>query len=118
MKMHTKPLAAAALFVALAAATGSQSVTVQPSSIGFKDALAACPAGTLGAISLTLGHVRVAEAAGVDSDIDDAAPNDQTVSLTSGGKSAMATVNAAKKTVAAKHVTLASQKRVACVAPD
>ena len=117
MKMDIRPFAIIASFAALGAA-GSSSVTVQPSSIGFKDALAACPSGTLGAISLTLGHVRVAEGPGVDSDIDDANPSAQSVMLSSGSKSATATVNASKNTIAAKHVTLASHGRVACVAPD
>jgi hypothetical protein len=119
MGMNKRPLTAVLLVVALGAAAGSPaSVTVQPSSIGFKSALAACPSGTLAAISLTLGHVRVAEAPAVDSDIDDANPNAQTITLTGSGKTATATVNAAKNTVAAKHVTLSSGKRVACVAPD
>ncbi len=118
MKMDIKPLALPLLVVALGAAGSSSHVTVNPSSIGFKDALAACPSGTLASISLTLGHVRVAEASGVDSDIDDANPAAQTITLTSGTKSATATVNAHANTVAAKHVTLASGKRVACVAPD
>ncbi|MBV8066861.1 MAG: hypothetical protein JO113_02705, partial [Candidatus Eremiobacteraeota bacterium] len=81
MKMDTRPFAAAMLVVAMGAAATS-SVTVQPSSIGFKQALASCPAGSLAAISLTLGHLRVAEGPGVDSDIDDANPNAQTVTLT------------------------------------
>jgi hypothetical protein len=117
MKMDIRPFAIIALIAALGAA-GSSSVTVQPSSIGFKDALAACPAGTLGAISLTLGHVRVAEAPGVDSDVDAQSASAQLVSLTSGSKSATATVNALKNTVSAKHATLTSHGRVACVAPD
>jgi hypothetical protein len=117
MKMDIRPFAIIALFAALGAA-GSSSVTVQPSSVGFKDALAACASGTLGAISLALGHVRVAEAPGVDSDVDAQSPSAQLVSLTSGSKSATATVNALKNTVGAKHVTLASHGRVACVAPD
>lgn len=102
----------------LGAAGSAASVTVQPSSIGFKQALAACSAGTLAAITLTLGHVRVSEASGVDSDIDSANPNAQSVTLTGGSRTATATVNASKNTVSAKHVTLASAKRVACVAPD
>jgi hypothetical protein len=106
------------LFVALGATGATQTVTVQPSSIGFKDALAACPAGTLGAISLTLGHMRVAESANVDSDIDSASVSAQTVILTSGSRSATAKVNGERSTVSAKHVTLASRNRVACVAPD
>lgn len=103
---------------ALGAAGAPVTVTVQPSSIGFKQALAACSAGSLAAITLTLGHVRVAEAAGVDSDIDAGNPSAQTVTLTGGSRTATATVNALKNTVTAKHVTLASAKRVACVASD
>ena len=104
--------------VALGAGAAPATVTIQPSSIGFKEALAACPPGTLGAISLTLGHLRVSEAAGVDSDIDAANPSAQSVMLSGGARNATATVNASKHTVAAKHVMLASGRRVACVAPD
>ena len=103
---------------AVGAAGAPTGVTVQPSSIGFKQALAACPPGTLAGISLTLGHVRVAEAPGVDTDIDAANPNAQMVTLIGAGRQATATVNASKNTVSAKHVTLASAKRVACVASD
>jgi len=118
MKMDRRPFALVLLAAALGVAGATTSVTVQPSSIGFKDALSACPAGTLGAISLALGHLRVAEGSGVESDIDSANPNAQIVTLVSGTKSATATVNASKHTVSAKHVALASAKRVACVAPD
>lgn len=113
-----KALVMLSAIVALGASGGAQTVTVQPSSIGFKDALAACPSGTLGAISLTLGHVRIAESAGVASDIDESGGSAQSVTFTSGGGSAKAVVDASKKTVSAKHVTLASAKRVACVAAD
>jgi len=118
MKMDIRLLALPLVVAALGATGMSSSVIVQPSSIGFKQALEACPSGTLAAISLTLGHVRVSEAPGVDSDIDDANPGAQTITLASAGKSATATVNAHANTVAAKHVTLASAKRVACVASD
>ncbi len=114
MRLFAVPL----LFLALGVMAAPAGVTVQPSSIGFKQALASCPSGTLGAISLTLGHVRVAEGPGVDSDIDDANPSAQTIMFSSGSKGATATVNATKNTVSAKHVTLASGKRVACVTPD
>ena len=117
MKIDRRSFAAILLFVTLGAA-GSTAVKVQPSSIGFKEALAACPSGTLAGISITLGHVRISEAAGVDSDIDDSNPNAQSIMLSSGGKSASVMVNASKETVSAKNVTLASGKRVACVAPD
>ncbi len=118
MENVMKSFAIAALVALLGAAGAPASVTVAPSSIGFKQALAACPAGTLGAITLTLGHVRVAEGAGVESDIGGASPAAQTVSLSAGSASATAKVDASKNTVSAKHVTLASGKRVACVAPD
>jgi hypothetical protein len=106
------------LLAALGATGASSSVTVQTSSIGFKQALAACPSGTLGAISFTLNHLRVAEAAGVASDIDSSNVNAQTVMFSTDGHSATVFANAVKRTVSAKHVTLASSKRVACVAPD
>jgi hypothetical protein len=118
MKMDIKPFVVLALLCALGASGSSGSVTLHPSSIGFKEALAACPSGTLAAISLTLGHLRVSESPGVDSDVDSANPNSQTVMLSSGSKGATATVNALRNTVSAKHVTLASGNRVACVAPD
>jgi hypothetical protein len=117
-EMKMRPFAVLLLFAALGAAGAPSSVTVQPSSIGFKDSLAACPAGTLAAISFTLGHTRIAEGAGVDSDIDDANPNAQTLTLSNGSKSATVMVNASKHTVAAHHVALASHARVACVAAD
>jgi hypothetical protein len=118
MKIWMRSFAIASFLALLGAAGMPGSVTVVPSSLGFKQALAACPPGTLGAITLTLGHVRVAEAPGVDSDIDSTSPNAQLVSLASGSQHATATVNASKNTVMAAHVTLASRKRVACVAPD
>jgi hypothetical protein len=117
MKMDFRPLASLLLFVVLGA-TGSTTVTVQPSNISFRSMHAACPEGTLAGISLSLGHVRVAEGAGVESDVDDANTRAQTITLTSGSKTATATVNAHENTVSAKHVTLASARRVACVAAD
>jgi hypothetical protein len=118
MEMDMRPFAMVLFLGVLGAGGAPASVTVAPSSIGFKQALAACPAGTLGAISLTLGHVRVAEGPGVESDINAASPNAQSVMLSNGSESATAMVNASKSTVSARHVTLASGKRVACVAPD
>jgi len=113
-----RPLVVLSLLAALGATGAKQTVNVNPSSIGFKDALAACPSGTLAAVSFTLGHMRIAESAGVDSDIDSSGANGNTVSLTNGSRSAVASVNASKSTVSAQHVTLAAGKRVACVAPD
>jgi hypothetical protein len=117
MKMDCKPIAAALVFAALGAA-GAPSLTISPSNLGFDQALTACPAGTLGAITIALGHVRITPAHGVESDIDDANPNAQTITFTGRGTSATATVNASAHTVAAKHLSLAARRRVACVAPE
>lgn len=118
MRTQIRPFAVIALFAAIGAAGGTTTVTVNPSSIGFKQALEACPSESLGTISLTLGHVRVAQGPGVESDIDVQSVSAQTVTFSSGSKTATAMVNALKNTVSAKHVTLASRRRVACVAPD
>jgi hypothetical protein len=117
MKMSHKPLAAALLVAALGA-TAPPALTISPSNLGFTEALGQCPAGTLGAITIALGHVRVTAAPGIESDIDDANPNAQTVTLAGRGKSATATVNASAHTVAAKHLSPAARRRVACVAPE
>jgi hypothetical protein len=106
------------LFAALGATAAPTTVTVTPSSVTFKRALAACPASTLGSITLSLGHVRVAGAPGVDTDIDATNVSAQLVTLSTGSQSATATVNAVKNTVTAAHVMLVSARRVACVAPD
>jgi hypothetical protein len=106
------------LLATLGAAAASSTVTVQPSNISFKDSLAACPAGTLAAISLSLGHVRISEGAGVTSDIDDSNPNAQSITLSEGSRTASVTVNASKNAVTAKHVALASRGRAACVSAD
>lgn len=113
-----RPFAILALLAALGVAGAPTTVTVTPSNLTFKRALAACPSGTLASITLSLGHVRVSEAPGVDTDIDDSNPNAQLVTLSTGSQSATATVNASKNTITAAHVTLESARRVACVAPD
>jgi hypothetical protein len=118
MKLDKRSIVVALLFSTLGAAGATTTVTIHPSSIGFKQALAACPSGTLGSISLSLGHLRVSEAPGVDVDIDAGNPSAQQVLFSIGSKNALATVNAYKNTIAAKHVTVASANRVACVAPD
>jgi hypothetical protein len=79
--------------------------------------MAACP-GALAGITFTLGHVRIAEQAGVSSDVDDANPAAQTIVLTpASGGGANVTVDATKHLVTAKNVKL-SGNNVACVAPD
>lgn len=108
---------AAVTFMAALGATGSATtVTVAPSSIGFKQAMAACP-GALAAVSFTLGHVRIAELPGVSSDLDDTVPTAQTIALTSASGNANVTVNAKTRQVSANNVKL-SGKTVACIGHD
>ena len=111
-----RALAAVALLAALGAAGATSTVTVAPASLSFKEAMAACP-GSLAAITFTLNHVRVAEQAGVSSDIDASAPPMQTIALTGANGTASVTVNAKTHQVTAKNVKL-SGKNAACIAPD
>ena len=67
---------------------------------------------------MALGHVRIAEGPGTQSDIDDANPNAQSLMLVGSGGSANALMDASRRTVSANHVTLASRRRVACVSRD
>ena len=113
-----KSFAVVFLLAAQGAAGAPSTVTVTPSRITFAQALEACPSGSLGTISFTLGHLRSAGRAGVDTDIDDATHTSQTVTFSRSGRSAIGTVNAAENTVSAKHVALASRNRVACIFPD
>jgi hypothetical protein len=108
---------AAALGTAAVANAASTSVTVAPSQLSYKQAMAACP-GTLAGVTFTLNHLRVAELPGVTTDLDATDPAAQTLTLTNaGGDSATVTVNAKAHTVAGKNVKL-SGKAVACVSPD
>ncbi|MGA7355617.1 MAG: hypothetical protein WA431_00805 [Candidatus Cybelea sp.] len=117
MKIDIRSFALLLPLVALGATGTPATVTVQASNISFRDAFAACPAGTMASMSFSLSHLRIAPAPGVESDIDDANPNAQVIMLTGEGK-ATVTVNAAKHTVTAKHVTLVSARRAACIAPE
>ena len=112
-----RALAAIALIAAtLGASAATKTVTLSPSSMSFKQAMAACP-GALAAITMVQHHVRIAEQAGVSSDVDDSSPTAQAISLSSSGGSAMVAANAQAYTVSAKNVTL-SGKSVACIAAD
>jgi hypothetical protein len=106
----------AAATVATAAASTPSSVKVQGSNVSFKYALNACP-GALAGISFSLHHVRIAEQAGVSSDLDDANPASQVLTLTGSTGSAVVTIDAQALTVSAKNVKLAG-KTVACISPD
>jgi hypothetical protein len=116
MKILASILLAAAT-VATASAGTMPTVIVQASNVSFKDSMAACP-GALAGISFTLGHLRVAEHAGVVSDLDDANPSAQVLMLQdANGASATVNVNAKMRAVSAKNVKLGN-KNVACVSAD
>jgi hypothetical protein len=107
----------AAATVATASAATPTSVTVQASNVSFKDAMAACP-GALAGISFALNHLRVAEHAGVVSDLDEDTVTAQVLTLQdANGASATVKINAVAHTVSAKNVKLAG-KNVVCVSAD
>jgi hypothetical protein len=106
------------LSATLAAGAASGSVTLKPSSMSFQQALAACP-GALGSVTFTLGHSRVAAAAGVDTDSDADAAGVETVKFL-GAKGAQATIvaNGHAHTVSGNNVTAKANGSVACVMPQ
>jgi hypothetical protein len=102
---------------ATAAASAATTVTIAPSTLSFKQSMAACP-GALAGITITQNHLRVAEQPGVLSDLDAASPTAQLLTLQNAtGAAAAVTVNASTHTVTGKNVKL-SGKSVACVWPD
>ena len=117
MKRTTLWLASLALSSTLAAGAAGTSVTLKPSSMSFAQALAACP-GALGSVTFTLGHSRVAAAAGVSTDSDAEAAGVETITF-SGAKGATATVsaNGHARTVSGKNLTTKANGSVACIMP-
>lgn len=118
MKRTALWFASFALSATVAAIAAGGPVTLKPSSMTFQQSLAACP-GALGAVTFTLGHSRVAAAAGIDTDSDADAAGVETVQFT-GTKGAMATIvaNGHARTVSGKNVTAKANGSVACVMPD
>jgi hypothetical protein len=118
MKRIVPSFAFFALSAAVAAGAAGGPVTLKPSTMTFKQSLAACP-NALGSVTFTLGHSRVAAAAGVATDTDAAAAGVETVQFT-GANGAMATIvaNGHSRTVSGKNVTTKSNGSVACVMPD
>lgn len=109
---------ALALATAVPGAAASQTVTLKPSSLSFKQALSEC-SGALGAVTFTLSHARVASAPGVSEETDTSATGVDEITLTAAsGKSATAVINAHEHTVAAQKVQVESDERVACIMPD
>ncbi len=101
-----------------AAAAGS-AVTLQPSTLTFKQAISAC-SGSLGSITFTLGHARVASLPGVSDETDTSSAGIDTVTFTNdkSGQTAMAKVNGHNSTVSAKNVEVKWKNQLACVNPD
>jgi hypothetical protein len=118
MKRTALSFASFVLLATLAAGASNGPVTLKPSSMTFQQALGACP-GALGSVTFTLGHSRVAAAAGVDTDTDATAVGVETVQF-AGAKGAAATVvtNGHALTVSGKNVTTKANGTVACVMPD
>lgn len=99
-------------------AAASQTVTLQPSSLSYKQAIAACT-GALGSVTFTLGHARVAGLAGVSEDVDTSSAGIDTITFTdSSGKSATAVANGHSHTVSAKNVQVKWKNQLACIMPD
>lgn len=118
MKISAGICALAALALTAAPAAAAQTVTLQPSSLSFKQAVSAC-SGSLGSVSFTLGHARVAAQPGVSEDVDTSSSGIDTVTFTdSGGKTATATANGHNHTVSAKNVQTKWKSQLACVNPD
>ena len=101
-----------------AMAAGS-SVTLQPSTLTFKQALSAC-SGSLGSITFTLGHARVASLPGVSDQTDTSSAGIDTVTFTNDktGQSAVVKANGHGNTVTAKNVQVKWKNQLACVNPD
>ena len=97
----------------------ASSVTLQPSTLTFKQALSACT-GSLGSITFTLGHARAASLPGVTEQVDSSTAGIDTITFASDstGKSATATANGHTHAVTAKNVQVKWKNQVACVNPD
>ncbi|HTU80647.1 MAG TPA: hypothetical protein VMF61_00870 [Candidatus Acidoferrales bacterium] len=111
----------AAVFASLAligASGAPATVTVTSSSIGFKQAMAACP-NSLASVSFALGHVRIAEQPGVASDLDDTNPESQTLILRAAdGTSGNVQIDAKSRSVKGVNVKAAEHNTVACIGPS
>jgi hypothetical protein len=102
----------------LVAGAAGGPVTLKPSSMTFQQALAACP-GALGSVTFSLGHSRVAAAAGVSTDTDADAAGVETVKFAgTKGEAATIVANGHARSVNGKNVTAKANGSVACVMPD
>jgi type 1 fimbria pilin len=116
------PAAIALVLVLLgtaAASAATSAVTLQASSLSFKQAASTC-AGSLGSISFTLGHTRAASLPGVSDQTDTSSAGIDTITFSNdkSGKSATVVTNAHNLTVSAKNVAVKWNGQLACVNPD
>ncbi|MEO6834472.1 MAG: hypothetical protein ABI231_01005 [Candidatus Tumulicola sp.] len=109
----------ALLFGAAAASAATSAITLQGSTLTFKQAIATCP-GALGTVTFSLGHSRVASLPGVSDQIDTSSSGIDTITFTNDktGKTAVVTANGHKSTVSAKNVQVKWHDQLACVMPD
>jgi hypothetical protein len=107
-------VAGATLCVALAAP-----VNLQPSTLTFKQAISAC-SGSLGSVTFTLGHARVASLPGVTEQVDTSSAGVDSITFTNEttGKSASATANGHTHMVNAKNAQVKWKNQLACINPD
>jgi hypothetical protein len=101
------------------AIAASSSVTLQPSTLSFKQAVSAC-SGSLGSVTFTLGHARIASLPGVSDQTDTSSAGIDTVTFTNDktGQSAVAKTNGHSNTVTAKNVQAKWKDQLACINPD
>jgi type 1 fimbria pilin len=113
-------LLALLLGASAASAATAPAVTLKSSTLTFKQAVAACQPGALGAVSFTLGHARIVGLPGVSEQVDTSSSGIDVVTFDNdaSGKSATATVNGHKNTVSAKNVKVKWNEQLACVMPD
>ena len=106
------------LLATAASAATSQTVTLQPGSLSYKQAVSACT-GALGSVTFTLGHARSASLPGVSEDVDTSSSGIDTITFTdSSGKSGTAVANGHNHTVTAKNVQVKWHNQLACIMPD
>ncbi|MGA8534732.1 MAG: hypothetical protein WB615_11530 [Candidatus Tumulicola sp.] len=101
------------------AIAATSTVTLHPSTLTFKQAISTC-AGSLGSVTFTLGHARVASVAGVSDQTDTSSAGIDVVTFTNDktGQSAVAKANGHTSTVSAKNVQVKWKNQVACINPD
>lgn len=115
-----KKIAALMLLLACVFQAGAHAAVLRPSVTSFKDAEAACK-GTLGSITFAMGHARAHAAAGVtltEQPASISGISTMTFSNKANGKRATVTVNGHNGSVSGKHVTVKTNRTIACINAD